>query len=259
MKVDAVVLAGGAGEVIDPDARFKGLLPIAGKPMVEWVVDALNEAPSIAEVAVVVPTAEDLGIWVNKVDKLVVADQAFFKNVLAGLGAFRSDRPALIITGDLPALHAEDVEDFIEAALATKADFVYPLVRKQDMIEQFPGSKRTYIRLVEGEITGGNMMLVNPQLGERNKFIGQKLFDTRKSALRMAGALGFSFVVKLVTGRLRVVDVERKMTQLLGGRGAAVFSARAAIGADVDKPIDVIVAEKVLYARSGRSAGPGGE
>ncbi|MCL4554674.1 MAG: NTP transferase domain-containing protein, partial [Actinobacteria bacterium] len=62
MKVDAVVLAGGAGEVIDPDARFKGLLPIAGKPMVEWVVDALKEAPSIAEVAVVVPTAEDLGL-----------------------------------------------------------------------------------------------------------------------------------------------------------------------------------------------------
>ncbi|MCL5887785.1 MAG: nucleotidyltransferase family protein [Actinobacteria bacterium] len=253
MKVDAVVLAGGAGEVIDPDARFKGLLPIAGKPMVEWVVDALKEAPSIAEVAVVVPTAEDLGLWVNKVDKLVVADQAFFKNILAGLGAFRSDRPALIITGDLPALCSEDIEDFIAAALATNADFVYPLVRKQDMIEQFPGSKRTYIRLVEGEITGGNMMLVNPQLGERNKIIGQKLFDTRKSALRMAGALGFSFVVKLVTGRLRVVDVEKKMTQLLGGPGAAVFSARAAIGADVDKPIDVIVAEKVLYARSGRS------
>ena len=72
MSVDAVVLAGGDGAVIDPTSRFKGLLPVHGRPMVAWVVDALRASPFVAEVAVVVPTAEDLGAWADTVDKTYI-------------------------------------------------------------------------------------------------------------------------------------------------------------------------------------------
>jgi NDP-sugar pyrophosphorylase family protein len=50
-KVDAVILAGGDGEVIDPTQRFKGLVPIAGKPLLEWVVEAFRAAGTIGEIA----------------------------------------------------------------------------------------------------------------------------------------------------------------------------------------------------------------
>ena len=62
--------------------------------------------------------------------------------------------------------------------------------------------------------------------------------------------IGVPFIFKYVTGRLRVDDVERKMAQLLGAKCAAVYTTHASIGADVDKPIDVVVAERVLYGRS---------
>jgi len=254
MKVDAVVLAGGDGAVLDPDIRFKGLLPVAGKPMVEWVVDALRASGTIAGIAVVVPTAEDLGPWVDKVDKLVVSNGPFFENIEAGTSAFREKRPVLITTGDLPALDPRDVEEFLGKSLAAKADFAYPLIPKEVLLEQFPGSKRTYIRLVQGEFTGGNMMMANPSLVERNREIGQRLFDTRKSPVRMARAIGARFVLKLLLGRLDVPDVEAKMGELLGGKGVAIYMDGASIGADVDKPVDVIVAEKVMYAKAGRKA-----
>ncbi|MDP2400353.1 MAG: nucleotidyltransferase family protein, partial [Actinomycetota bacterium] len=259
VKVDAVVLAGGDGAVIDPNSRFKGLLPIAGKPMVEWVVDALRASASIVEIAVVVPTAEDLGPWVDKVDKLVVNDGSFIDKLLAGVRAVRYDRRVLIATGDLPALTPEAVDDFVARSLASGADFTYPLVAKPDMLEQFPGSERSFIRLADGEVTGGNMMLANPFLLEQNREIGQRLFDTRKSPVRMAKAIGFRFVAKLALGRLQVHEVEAKMGELLGGPGAAICTSHASIGADVDKPVDVIVAERVLYATVGRSGGQGTE
>ncbi len=104
MSVDAVVLAGGDGAVIDPASRFKGLLPISGRPMVAWVVDALRASQYVAEVAVVVPSAEDLGPWADTVDKLVVSDGSFIENVLAGVDSFRVDRSTLVTTGDIPAL-----------------------------------------------------------------------------------------------------------------------------------------------------------
>lgn len=254
MKVDAVVLAGGDGAVIDPRAPFKGLLSIGGKPMVSWVVDALRAADSVAEIAVVVPTAEELGAWADDVDKLVVSDSTFLANVLAGVGAFRTDRPVLVTTGDIPALTAQAVDDFVTRSLATGADFTYPIIRKADMMAQFPGSIRTFVKLRDAEVTGGNMMITNPYLVERNRSIGQALFDTRKSAFSMARVIGFRFVLKLAAGRLRVHELEAKLAELLGGPSAAIYTSYASIGADVDKAVDVVVVEQVLHApQSGRN------
>lgn len=258
--VDAVVLAGGDGAVLDPACRFKGLLPIAGKPMVEWVLDALNAADMVHEVAVVVPTAEGLGGWVDRTAKLVVSDGSFVDNIIAGVGAFRTDRPVLLVTGDVPALTPEAIDDFVHKSLDTGADATYPLIREADMVEQFPGSERTFLKLADGKVTGGNMMLVDPLLVDRNREIGGRIFATRKNPLAMARVIGMRFVVRLALGRLTVVEVEQKLGELIGGRGAAVFTSEASIGADVDKPVDVIVAERVLYARNGgRNAATGTE
>lgn len=251
MRVDAVVLAGGDGAIIDPAVRIKGLVPVAGKPMVEWVIDALRAADSIAEVAVVVPTAENLGSWADKVDKLVVSDSDFIHNVVAGVDSFRNDRSVLVTTGDLPALTPEAVDDYVQRSLEAGADFSYPLVPRHEMEAQFPGSQRTYIRLVSGSITGGNMVLLSPSLVHRNTDIGQRLFETRKSPIKMARIVGPKFIIKLVTGRLDPADVEVKMGELLGGTCAAIHTTYASIGADVDKPVDVIVTERVLYERNG--------
>lgn len=250
MKVDAVILAGGDGAVIDPTVSVKGLVPVAGKPMVEWVVDALREADSIAEVAVVIPADADTAPWAHKVDHLVVSQGRFVDNVLAGVDAFDSDRRVLVATGDLPALTAQAVDDFVTQSLSREAEVSYPLVRKSDMEHQFPGSARTFVRISGGPVTGGNMMLLTREIVHRNRDIGQRLFETRKSPVKMAKVIGVPFILKLVAGKLDPVDVEKKLAQLLGGTCAAIYTVYASIGADVDKPLDVVVAERVLYERA---------
>ena len=115
--VDAVVLAGGDGAIIDPTVRIKGLVPVAGKPMVEWVVSALRAARTVEGIAVVVPTAENLGGWVDLTDKIVVSDQRFADNIFAGVDSFRTDRPTLVTTGDLPALTPEAIDDFVTRSM----------------------------------------------------------------------------------------------------------------------------------------------
>ena len=126
----------------------------------------------------------------------------------------------------------------------------YPLVRKDDVLEQFPGSERTFVTVDRQQMTGGNCMLMAPGVVERNREIGQKLFDTRKSVAAMARVVGFVFVVRLATRRVRAVDVEAKMEELLGASCAAIYTRYASIGADIDKPVDVIVAERILFGRS---------
>jgi GTP:adenosylcobinamide-phosphate guanylyltransferase len=251
VKVDAVVLAGGDGAVIDPACRFKGLLPVGGKPMVEWVVDALREAATVQDIAVVVPTAEDLGGWVDKVDKLVVSDRPFMDNVIAGVESFRSDRRVLVATGDLPTLTPEAIDDFVLNALERGADFAYPLVPREDVEAAFPAGERTYFHLADGSYTGGNVALVNPDAALMNREMGQRLFDLRKSAVSMVRILGLRFAVKFLLGRLRAPEVEDKMREIIGCSGAAVLSHHASIGMDVDKPADVVLVERVLGERAG--------
>jgi GTP:adenosylcobinamide-phosphate guanylyltransferase len=216
MTVDAMVLAGGDGAVIDPTVLVKGLVPIAGKPMIEWVVDALRAAETIAQIAVVVPTRDNLGDWAERVDHIIISDGSFMDNALAGFSAFEGDRPILAATGDLPALTPEAIDDYVTRSLEAAADFSYPLVSAQDMEAQFPGSQRTYVTVSGGKVTGGNMMVLAPQVVRSNRELGQRLFDERKSPVGMARVIGVPFIFKYVTGRLRVDDVERKMEQLLG-------------------------------------------
>ena len=255
MKVDAVVLGGGDGEIIDPTVHIKGLVPIANRPMIAWVVEAMRAAETIAEIAVVVPTDRELGEWTSLVDHIVLSDGSFMDNALAGFSALTNGRAVLAATGDLPALTGDAVDDYANRSLESGAELTYPLVSAEDMEAQFPGSQRTYVKVDGGRVTGGNMMLLAPQLVRRHRELGQRLFDARKSPVRMAQVLGPIFIVKYVLGVLRVHDVELKMEQMVGAKCAAVRTRYAAIGADVDKPIDVVVAERVLFRRgSGRNS-----
>lgn len=247
-KVDAVILAGGDGEVIDPTQRFKGLVPVAGKPLVEWVVDAFRSAHRIGEIAVVIPTAENLGGWVDRVDKLVVSDRDFMDNAIAGAASFREDRPVVVATGDIPLLTGAAIDAFLEAGLATGADFVYPLIGQETVESAYPGAQRTYFKLLSGRYTGGNAMIVDPLLLPAARDLGQRLFNDRKNAIALVRTAGFGFVVKFVMGRLRPEDLGDKIRGLLGGSGAAVVLDDPSIAMDVDKPADLALAEHLLRA-----------
>jgi CTP:molybdopterin cytidylyltransferase MocA len=249
VRVDAVILAGGDGEVIDPTQRFKGLVPVAGKPLVEWVIDAFRSAECVNEIAVVIPTAENLGNWVDKVDKLVVSDKDFMDNVLAGADAFREDRPVVIATGDLPLLTGAAVDELIVAGLETGGAFVYPLIRQKDIEAAYPGAERTYFRLKGGRFTGGNAMIVDPKLLPAARELGQRLFNDRKNAVALVRTAGLGFVVKFVLGRLAPEDLADKIRDLLGGAGAAVVLKDPSIAMDVDKPADLHLVEAIISGR----------
>jgi len=249
-KVDAVILAGGDGEVIDPTQRFKGLVMIAGRPLVEWVVDAFRSAERVGEIAVVIPTAENLGGWVDRVDKLVVSNRDFMDNAIAGAAAFRTDRPVLVATGDIPLLSGPAIDAFIEAGLATGAEFVYPLVRQASIEAAYPGGQRTYFKLKSGRYTGGNAMLVDPKLMPPARDLGQRLFNDRKNAVALVRVAGLGFVVKFVLGRLEPEDLADKIRDLLGGTGAAVVLDDPSIAMDVDKPADLELVQGLLRARA---------
>ncbi|PTA67671.1 nucleotidyltransferase family protein [Deinococcus arcticus] len=246
----AVVLGG--GDPGDPFAaahgvKVKPLIPVAGVTMAERVLRALRDSGEVARVAYVGPTTPALDALI---DERVTDHGTLLSNLDAGVEALRAAglRPGervLVVTADIPLLTAAQVRDVLHAAPGDAA-LVYPVVRRDACEAAFPGVKRTYARLKDGVFTGGNLFLLDPAL------IGQflprlrEVLAARKAPLRLAALIGPGILLRLVTGRLSVAQLEARVSGLLGVTARALVTPHAAVGTDVDKDSDLELVERHL-------------
>jgi hypothetical protein len=152
----------------------------------------------------------------------------------------------LACTGDIPFLTAGAVSDFLEQCRRQEADFYYPIIERKVAESRFPGVKRTYARLRDGEFTGGNLLMV------RRSILGDALpkaedfIRLRKKPVAMAQLVGFDFMLAYLLGSMTIAMAEERVSRLVGYRGAAVISDYPEIGVDVDKSSDMDLARRML-------------
>ena len=246
--VAAIVLAGGRNKsemAAAAGEEMRALIPFRGRPMFRWVVEALGAADSVGEITVVGPVPESEGFRVT-------ADRGgFVENVYAGLEKVPTEASALISTSDIPFLTSQAVDDFVRLARAEEADIVYPIVGVEDCYREFPGLKRTALRLIEGEYTGGNMVLVRQGFMDSQRERLAQAYGLRKSPLGLALMIGMSTSLKLgisIAARrplLSLVDLESAISRVVGGKARAVISRHAEIATDIDRPSDLAAAVRI--------------
>ncbi len=246
--VDAIVLAGGHGGDIEKKfgVSHRALLVIRGKFMIEYVIEALRDVSSIGKI-VVVGSVEDFKSRIgNKVNGVVQPGKNPFESTLNGLKALKPGGKVLVVASDLPLLRGEMIEDFFLRCEKRKADFYYPIIRKETYEEKIGRGKRTFVRVREGCFTGGNLFFLDPRvMEEKQEWIAQ-MVENRKKPLAMAQVLGVKIILKYLLKRLCIEDVEKRVEKVLGMRGLAVITPYPEIGFDVDKVEHVDVAKDLL-------------
>ena len=253
-KVDVIVLAGApAGAEMAPEGGVasRAMIPLAGKSMLRWVVDALRGASSVGRIAAVGEVAAE------GLDIVVAPGENLIENIKRGIEALEAKEPVLIASSDIPLLTAEAVEDFIERASKLDADFAYPIVPRAHCEARYPGMARTYLKTGDGVFTGGNIMLVSPEFVLRNWQTIADAYTARKQVLKLARMIGIGVLLRVllaqvVPGALKVPMLERAASRMVGGRVAAVVSAYPEIGEDVDKPADLEAVRKLLASGGAR-------
>lgn len=251
--IDALVLSGGAIE----RERFPGLslqisckaqLPILGRPMVEWVVQGLRSCPRIEQIVVV--GDEDVDSPSLKEWGAVVIGETggIADNLQAGLGALSGSRRVLALSGDLPLVSRPALDDLFDHA--PEADLVYPYVERADVMRDFPERDWLFARTPAGDITGSSAALCRPETLLANWQWVREILDARRSQpLGLAGMVGLSFALRYLIGRLRVADVEQKLSSQLSLVGRGYRTRFTELSMDVDKASDVALVERALRAR----------
>ncbi len=248
--VPALVLAGAACKEAmkaASGADFKALVPVAGRPILSYVLDALSRARLVSQVAVIGgPELDPIRGSARRIE----GTGSLLGNIKAGILGLGGRGRFLLCASDMPFLQPHMVDDFIEHALEINADLCYPIIPKAANEARFPNMKRTYVKLRDGVFTGGNLMLVNAEFMLRNEQIIVDAFNARKKPLKLAGLLGPSLIINLLLHRATIRQAEEAASRSFQGRLQALIVNHPEIGADVDRPEDIAPAESYLRAAS---------
>jgi len=244
--MNVVVLAGGKLKSEDPlfDLLPEGAHPskahldLGGKPMLQWVLDALGGSDRISSV-ILVGQDENAGFHCAKPIKFVSDHGGLIENAFAGLRASMAQNPdekyTLLASGDIPLLKTEMVDWVVENGVQTGADLIYHVITDDVMEARFPGSNRTFISVKGMKLCGGDLNLFAHDVIEQNRDLWDKLAARRKNPLKQAALLGPGILLGLV---LRILDLETgvaKISKRLNLVGKAVSCPYAELGMDIDK------------------------
>lgn len=261
-QFDAVILAGHDPNRPDPLAEEQGvshkvLIDMAGRPMIWHVVQALAGSPQIGRIVIVglgADSAVDFGCAVDH-----LADQgSLLDNVIHGFAWLAQhespQRYALLLTGDTPLLTSAILDWFITACQPLGQDVYWGIVERRTMEAAFPASRRSYLRLVEGQFCSGDLFLGKIEAALRQQGLIRELVAQRKHVLRQLWLLGPTTVIKFLLRRLRLPELLVVVERLLGLSGGAVILPFAEAGMDVDKPHQLAQARAYLTNRTPSNA-----
>jgi len=247
--IDAVVLAGGAdrGQILaHTGVAYRPLLEVGGRSIIQRTLGALRGAAAIRNVSLVAPEPVQAAVGDDAVDMRVPAGESFLENIVHGVEAASGGTDhLLLLTGDLPLITPEAINDFVERSLAAGVDACYPIIPKESCERRFPGSHRTYARLREGVFTGGNGVVVTADFVPLRRQLVERLYLSRKNPLKLAAMFGLGFIFGLITGRLTLPQLEARAGAIISGRVAAIISTYPELGFDVDKLEDLYLARRV--------------
>ena len=252
--ITAVVLAGSRPGSDPLAAAFgtdlKALVPIGGKPLVRWPVEALLASPRFAEVRVLAQEPERIAEALPANPKLRVEKSA--DTIAATLERLCFDPavhwPLFVTTADHVLLDEGMIDEFCD--LGEMADIAIGVVEHDNLMRRLPKSQRTWVRFRSGAYSGANMFL----LGGKTVLPALELWRSVEQDRKKGWALLWAFgPMNLLGAVLRLRTIHQTLDSIgsrIGAKVEAVDLSDPLAAVDVDKLSDHDLVEALLAERS---------
>lgn len=254
MKMNAIVLAGGIPQPNEPLYAYskggsKALIDVAGKPMAQWIVDALAESKSVDQI-IVIGLSHKSGLTCSKPIHYISNQGRMLANIVAGSEKSLELKPngeyLLVCSADIPALRGDMVDWLVKTAMQTDDDLYYGVCPKEVMEARYPESKRTYTKLKDIELCGADINITRIGVIKEHMEVWEALIGNRKSPMRQASIIGFDTLFQLATRQFTLGSLVERASQRIGIKGRAIVWDKAEPCMDVDKPHQLELMRKDL-------------
>jgi GTP:adenosylcobinamide-phosphate guanylyltransferase len=232
----AAITAGGrvGGELARTiGTDVKALARVNGRTLVDVAIAAAKAAG--ARRIAVIGGAEVREHCAARIDEVIAESADGRENIRKAIETGSSES-LLLMTSDLPFISGPDIAAFLERCGG--ADVALPLASAVEYVARFPGAPPHVTRVGAERIANGSIVYFGPGIAPRVLAAAQRLFDARKSLVRLAAVLGPRLLIRYIAGRLRIVDIEGRAHELLGVEARAVRDASPALCFDVDTLAD---------------------
>ena len=246
--MNVVILAGG---ILTSEDALTPLLPdglpknkayamIGGKPMIQWVLDAINGSAHIGEIIIVGLKAETYPLESRRPAHYLEDHGGLIDNIMAGVKHSAQLSPqethSLISSCDIPAITSQMVDWVVQNGQKTGADLIYHVIEESTMEARFPGANRTFAPLKDMRVCGGDLNMVANKVTQQDNPVFERLTAARKNVLKQAAIFGPRLLLGILFRRLGLVQVAEYLSKRLDITAKAVVCPYAEIAMDVDKP-----------------------
>ncbi len=252
----------------------KAFNKIGNRYVFEYVLDALYFSHSIDDILVVGPevvkNVREPKINLEKIlseyrtehDRKKIgifpefhkgrAWQIFLANVQAAHQLSKvGNKSVLFAPSDIPLAKSKHIDDFVEDCMhqdnIAENDVYYCIINNKKTTAEYPGHIRQGYKLSEESFRPANLVLVNPS-GIKNPdilakaFIGTRKLSNPIAKIKLAHYVGyakaFGHIVKYLSGKAKISDVEDAMGDAMGGRLKLIETSYAELEYDIDEHND---------------------
>jgi GTP:adenosylcobinamide-phosphate guanylyltransferase len=242
--MNAIVTAGGIPQPDEPlyeysQGKSKALIDVAGKPMVQWVLDALGDAKEVDQI-ILIGLEEKDNLTCKKPIHYIPNQGRMLANIVAGVNKSlelnKDGEYVMIVSSDIPTVKSEMIDWLVKECMQTKDDLYYGVCPREVMEKRFPNSNRTYTKLKDMQICGADVNIIHVSMATDHLDTWEELIGNRKSPLRQAAVIGLDTLIQLFTRQFTLQGLVERASQRIGIKGRAIIWNHAEPCMDVDKP-----------------------
>jgi CTP:molybdopterin cytidylyltransferase MocA len=256
-----LILAGKRDGRIDPlaeraGASHKCMVPIRGKPLIQWVLEAAEPAfpdrpilVSIHDGAVIEGLEIVQRLAASGRLRVVPAGPGIVDSVHAALGEGDDYLPLLITTGDNVLATPESLRDLDAGARAAGAGAALAVASRETILAAHPEGQRRFYEFRDVALSNCNAYWLRDRASLRaaESFRGGGQFIKTKGAI--AKAFGIGNLLRFRLGWWSLDAMMGRLSKRFGVKIVAHFYTDGALAVDVDNERTYRIAETLLAER----------
>ncbi|VAX36635.1 Transcription regulator [contains diacylglycerol kinase catalytic domain] [hydrothermal vent metagenome] len=226
----------------------KALLPIHGKPMLDWVVEAFRKSEYIDNIIVIGSDELDQLSSMRYVRKRIMSGLNVVQNLIHGITYVKTSiyqnadnhNGYLISFCDAVFLNTEVINETIKNISNSNSDLVFHYVEKETFKKHGLTAQRTYIPIGKKNYTGTAIYYI-----KKFSLVSNFLEDLSQMRQNRKDPKGILKVLGCADSQ-SFFEIESVLSKKISAKVKIFESLHPEIGMDVAKPSDVELAKKLL-------------